>query len=162
MIQAMENISLGDEIKNDNKIVSGWLLYYHERRRHYESRREDIIHSTPRPEGPSGGQTFAVSDATGRKGQKLADLQETEKWLALIEEVERRLPWKMQILLRLKQKHRIGARGRPVRWIIALELSEEVSRKIKKDYSIGPDSVDEWWHKLIEYAARMAAKRGLL
>lgn len=162
MAEAAENIDLNEEIKNDNRIVAGWLLHYHQRRRDYENARENIIHSTPRPEGPSGGQTFAISDATGRKGQDLAALHETEKWLALVEEVERRLPWKMRILLRLKQKYRIGVRGRPVRFYIALELSEEISRRTGKDRSIGPDTVDKWWGSVVDYAVRLAAKRGLL
>lgn len=147
------------EIKNDNRVVSGWLLHYHERKRDYEQRREDILNSSPQPQHVPG-RAF-TSDTTGRKGEKLADL-EAGRWLALVEEVSRRLPWKMQILLRLKQRYRIGVRGRPVRWLIALELSEEVSRRLKKDYSVGPDTIDDWWGRVVEYAARVAGKKGLL
>jgi len=103
-----------------------------------------------------------VGDTTGRKGQKLADLGANEQWFCLIGEVEKRLPWKLQILLRLKRQYRIGVRGRPVRMWIALDLSEEVSRAIKKDYSIGPEYVDKLWMQVVEYAARLAAKKGLL
>jgi hypothetical protein len=158
---ALVEETLDKEAREDNRIVAGWLLYYHERKRDYENRREAILHSTPRPYEVSGGTNY-ISDATGRKGQKLADLREIEEWLALVEEVERRLPWKMQILLRLKRTYKRGARGRPVRWIIALKLSEEISERTRKDYSIGPDAVDEWWQKVVEYGARLAAKRGLL
>ena len=158
LVEMEQNLTA--EVKEDNRIVAGWLLYYHERKRDYNNRREAILHSTPRPE--AGGITNSISDTTGRKGQKLADLRETEEWLSLVEEVDRRLPWKMQVLLRLKRAHKRGVRGRPVRWIIALELSEEVSRRMRKDYSIGPDTVDEWWNRIIEYAARLAGKRGLL
>jgi len=140
---------LEKEIKEDNRVVAGWLLFYHERKKEYERRPQQ-----------APGRAY-VSDPTAGKGGKLADL-EAGAWLALVEEVERRLPWKMQILLRLKQKHRIGVRGRPVRWIIALELSEEVSGRLKKDYSVGPDTIDDWWKKVVEYAARVAGKKGLL
>lgn len=154
-------VSLNDEMKNDNRLVASWLLLYHERKSNYELSRESILHSSPSP--PDGmPRGFETSDPTENKGGRLADLREDERWLVLVEEVEKRLPWKMQILLRLKQKHRVGTRGRPVRWIIALELSEEVSRRTKKDYSIGPDSIDEWWNRLVEYGARLAGKRGLL
>lgn len=154
---------LDAEAREDNKIVAGWLLYYNERCQWYERRREEILQSC----GPClsevlPGRGNAVSDPTGRKVDRLASLEETEKWLAFVEEVERRLPWKMQILLRLKRVYRIGTRGRPVRWRIALELSEEISRKIGKDYSVGPEMVDRWWQRILDYAARLAAKRGLL
>ncbi|MFA5307834.1 MAG: hypothetical protein WC365_10355, partial [Candidatus Babeliales bacterium] len=83
-------------------------------------------------------------------------------WLALVEEVEKRLPWKMQIILRLKRKYKRGVRGRPTNWLVALEYSEEVSKRIRKDYAVGPEAVRNWWDLIIEYAARLSAKRGLL
>jgi hypothetical protein len=157
----MEPLTLDREVKEDNRKVAAWLLHYPERKREYEQRRELILHSSPAPANgmPRGRR---VSDHTGLKGRKLAELKSTERWLALVEEVAERLPWKMQILLRLKREFRIGVKGRPVRLWIALELSEEISERMGKDYSIGPDTVDEWWNRLIGYAARLAAKRGLL
>jgi hypothetical protein len=156
---ALMEQTLTAEVKEDKRQVAGWLLYYYERRKEYEQRRQDIIHSTSRPEGPQG---TSVSDTTGRKGQKLGDLKNTSDWLALVEEVEKRLPWKMQIILRLKRKYKRGVRGRPTNWLVALEYSEEISRIRKFDYAVGPDMVRKWWYQIIEYAARLSAKRGLL
>lgn len=149
------------EIKEDNRVVAGWLLYYHERKKEYEQRREEILESSPPtiPDSPIRGTQ--TGDSTGSKGGRLADLDAGE-WLKLVEDVEKGLPWKMQIVLRLKREFRHGVRGRPVRWRIALELSEEVSRRIGKDYSVGPEQVDQWWRRIVEYAARAAGKRGLL
>ena len=154
-------MTLDRECREDNKKVAGWLLWYPERKREHEQKRDLILHGSP---GPPDGMPrgSGVGDTTGRKGQKLADLQSDDRWLCLICEVEQRLPWKMQILLRLKRKYRIGVRGRPVRMWIALDLSEEVSKIIKKDYSIGPEYVDKLWLQVVEYAARLAAKKGLL
>ena len=154
-------MTLDRECREDNKKVEAWLIWCPERKRDYEQRRELILHSSP---GPADGMPRGseVGDTTGRKGQKLADLGANEQWFCLIGEVEKRLPWKLQILLRLKRQYRIGVRGRPVRMWIALDLSEEVSRAIKKDYSIGPEYVDKLWMQVVEYAARLAAKKGLL
>lgn len=154
-------MTLDRECREDNKKVAGWLLWYPERKREHEQRREAILYASPGPpDGMPRGSDFG--DTTGRKGQKLGDLQSDERWLCLVGEVEQRLPWKMQILLRLKRRHRIGVRGRPVRWRIALELSEEISQRIDRDYSVGPEMVDKWWAQVVEYAARLAAKKGLL
>ncbi len=156
-------MTLDQEVKKDNKVVSGWLLYYHERKQSYNQRREAILYGSARPKDSGVPGSPYISDTTARKAEKLATLdEETGVWLVLVEEVQRRLPWKLQILLRLKQKYRTGVRGRPVRWIIALELSEEVSRRTRKDYSVGPDAVDEWWNKVVDYAGRLAAKKKLL
>ena len=92
----------------------------------------------------------------------LGDKGKIEEWLNLCEEIEKRLPWKMQILLRLKRKYKVGVKGRPVRWLIALELSEVVSRELGKDWCIGMDSVDKWWQRVVTYGVILAAKRGLV
>lgn len=160
-IVAERIVTLDKEAQEDNKKVATWLIWYRERKKEYEVKREFILHSSPAP-GDGMPRGSNVGDTTGRKGQKLAEHQLTEQWLCLIREVEQRLPWKMQILLRLKREHRIGVKGRPVRWRIALELSEEISQRIQRDYSIGPDTVDDWWQKVVEYAARLAGKKGLL
>lgn len=154
-------MTLDRECREDNKKVAVWLLWYPERKMECEQRRDSILYASP---GPPDGMPRGteVSDPTGRKGQKLGDLQTDEQWICLVEEVERRLPWKMQILLRLKRQYRIGARGKPVRLWIALDYSEEVSRRINKDYSVGIEQIDKSWGRVVEYAARLAAKKGLL
>lgn len=153
---------LDKEIAMDRREVAGWLLWYEERKQEHEERREEILESSPLPFSEVVQVQSGVSDITGKKGAQLGDLQEGERWLALAEETERRLPWKMQILLKLKRKYKVGTKGRPVRWLIALELSEEVSKRLNKDWCIGVDSADRWWQNIVTYAVILAAKRGLI
>lgn len=164
--------ALETEIKNDNRIVAGWLLYYHERKQEYLNQREAILHSSPPclSDAMPGGKNVVVGDPTGRKGQKLADLQETERWLALVEEVERRLPWKLQIFLRLRRECRFsksGGRGRPT-WVpyVQRRFAQEVAARLNKQeedvWINSPATFHEWWDKIVNYTARLAAKRGLL
>lgn len=170
MEQTAENLCLSEEIKNDNKIVTGWLLQYHERRKEYYLRREAIIHSTPRPEGENGGQTFKISDSTGGKGTKLADMADIEQWLKLVEEVEQRLPWKMQIILKLRREAayiKSRRRGRPA-WVAYVqvkyceEIAQRTSKQLEDVWVDGERTFKDWWNRIVEYTARIAAKRGLL
>jgi len=101
-----------------------------------------------------------VSDAVGQKGAQLGDLQEAERWLELVAEVEQRLPWKMQILLSLKRKYKVGVKGRPVRWMIAVELSQEVSKRLNKNWCVGVDSVDKWWQRVVGYGSDSCCQKG--
>lgn len=71
MGETAEVLTLDKEIKDDNKIVVGWLLWYYERRQDYINRRTELIHSTPRPEGTNGGQPFRIFDSTAQKGVNL-------------------------------------------------------------------------------------------
>lgn len=150
--------ALDEQIKKENRIVAGWLLFYHDRRKEYLARREGILHSSGpclSDVVPGGGNI--TSDTTGRKGQKLADLEETERWLKLIAEVERRLPADLQIFLRLRQEHRY-ARGRrgwtaAVQWQLAQELGSEVETR---------QNLHTRWNRIVDITARMAAKRDLL
>ena len=153
--------SLDVEARNDNKKVEGWLIWKNERKREYELKREAIMHSSPPP--PDGQpRGLNIGDSTGRKGRKLAMMQQTEQWICLVEEVEQRLPMNLRLLLKLKQEYKIGVRGRPIRWEIAWELSKQLSAIQKKDRSISPDTVDEWWERVVEYTVRLAAKKNLL
>jgi len=169
-------IPLDEEKARDNRIVAGWLLHYHERKREYEQKREEILHSLPPalPDTPSGSRN-QIGDPTGRKGQKLADLRETEEWLALVEEVERRLPWKLRLVLQFRReatarRGRIGTgryRGRPA-WIpyVQHKYCEAVAKRAKKQqedvWIESPSVFSEWWGRILDYAARLAAKKGLL
>ena len=157
----LEALDLNKEFQNDNKIVSSWLLNYDKLKQDYLLQRESILHSSPpAPDGqPKGSGT---GNPVESKGLKLSELQESERWFRLVDELEKGIPWKMQLILNLKRKHRRGAKGRPINWLVALEFSEEVSKRIKKDYSVGPDAVRKWWDLIVEYGARLAGKRGLL
>lgn len=157
------------EIREDNKIVAGWLLYYQERKKNYFNRRSEIIHSTaPRPQG--NVSEACVADKTACQGVKLAQLQETERWLALVEEVEQRLPCKMQILLRLRREYLYNTKKGPGRpsWVpvvqrrYAQELAVQLKKAPEDVWINSPATFHEMWDRIVNYAARIAAKRGLL
>ena len=157
--------TLDQEAKKDNRIAAGWLLYYHERKKEYDSRREDILYASP---GPADGQPrgTATGDTTGSKGARLAELCEDGDWLALIEDVERRLPWKMQIFLRLRREYRF-ARGRRG-WTAAVQwrYAEEVAARLEKDptdtWVESRSTFSRWWDRIVEYTVRAALKKNLL
>ena len=169
----LKEIALDDEIREDNRILTGWLLFYHERKKEYLLRREEILESSP----PCLNETLpgrgnCISDPTGRKGDKLAELAETERWLEFVEELERRLPRKMMLILQLRREVRFSTRKRGACWQrhVADRYAEIMSEifKIKRHkkgrnkFEHSLRTVDEWWRKIIEYAGRLAAKRGLL
>ena len=159
------NQQLDAEIREDNRIVSDWLLYYHERRRAYYDRRENILHSTPRPD-VGGGRSSAISDTTGGKGSKLGDMETVERWIELAEEVERRLPWKMRafLLLRREYRHVKGNKGwtTAVQWRFAHEVAERLGKRPEDTWIESRRTFTRWWNRIVEYTARLAAKRGLL
>ena len=170
MGEAIEQLTLEDEIRNENRIVQGWLLGYRQRKEEYCRRRGDILLASPLPPNglPRGSET---SDPTERKGGMLAELAEDEAlWLELVEEVQVRLSWKMQIILKLRREAvyiRGKRRGRPA-WVayVHVKYCEEVAAKLGKQledvWVNNEDVFSEWWKRIVEYTARLAAKRGLL
>ncbi|MEW6726897.1 MAG: hypothetical protein AB1327_08060 [Bacillota bacterium] len=162
----MRLIRLDREAREDNEIVEGWLLWYRERKQRYESMRELVLHSSPPPmdeRPPLDSNTWG--DTTGRKAAALAD-NKAWRWIALVEDVERRLPPKMQVFLRLRREYRF-CRGRHG-WVAAVQtrLIDELARlsgKSPEDLPVYSDrTLRSWWKRIVEYAARTAAKRGLL
>lgn len=154
------------EAKNENKIVESWLLWYHERKQTYEELRAELesIRS-------SCGYVIAkppeMSDPTARRVVELVDkLAHMEKWLKLVEDVERNLPWKMQIFLRLRRDYRY-ARGRrgwtaAVQWKFASEVAERLGKEPEDTWVESRNTFTEWWNRIVEYAVRLALRRGLL
>lgn len=91
-------------------------------------------------------------DPTGRKAAK--------------EEVERRLPLKMQIFLRLRQelRHYRGRQG----WTVAMQrryaqvLAKRTGKGEEECWIEDHTTFWRWWIRIVEYTARLAAKAGLL
>lgn len=173
---------LEKEVSRDNRIASDWLLWVDEREVDMLNHRQDILHAAPG--GIDAGKITVVgkgqragvghwqvpyisshpaSDSTGSRGTTLADLQNCEQWIALIREVEQRLPQKMQIVLMLRRecRHNVGKRG----WLSYVQYNYlGWARKNKKteDMTISPDTIKAWWQKIISWTAIRAAKNGLL
>lgn len=177
--------SLDREVSAENRKVSRYLLFYPDLKKQYFERREEILGGTqtPDPATPAPGRSTArpTSDPTGAAALALTSrsvefdcngkavwmtLAEMEKWLALCEEVEERIPWKMQIFLRLRRDYRT-AQGRhgwaaAVQWRFAKELAQHLKRREQDVWVESLETFSRWWARIVEYAARLAAKKGLL
>lgn len=163
-------LTLEQEVRNENRVVQGWLLNYRTRKEEYCRSRGDVLFASPQPPDgmPRGSET---SDPTERKGNILAEMNEKDGlWLDLIEEVQERLSWKMQIVLKLRREAayiRGKERGRPA-WIsyVHVKYCEEVAIKTGKqleDVWVDRErTISDWWFRIVEYTARLAAKKGLL
>lgn len=177
------------QTKEENKLVSEWLIDYPRRKAVYESLRDAFAYPgrTADPDGGTnryGKRNLATTDHTARIGILLAEgkiVPEDEldpdevRWLELIEDVERGLPWKLQVILRLRRDvaHKQGLirrgrlKGRPA-WIpyVQHRYADEVARRtgtqLEDVWIESPQVFSGWWAKIVDFAARVAAKRGLL
>lgn len=151
--------------KKENKKVEGWLLFYEDRLKEYEDERAEIIR-TASPSLFDGLKGTGTGDPTGVQGVKLAELQEREQWLRLVEEVERKLPQKLRVYLKVRRKYR-HARGSHG-WVVRVQ--REYAETMAKLTGLPEERywIDSrrtfwvWWERIVEYAARLAAKEGLL
>lgn len=166
----IQSATLDELHKRENKKVAAWLLYYEERKIEYEKLREEILLKAPSGPASACHQEAYIADPTGRKVEQLSKLKETEEWIKLIEDVEKKLPWKLQVVLRLRReaRHRKGySRGRPA-WIpyvqhrYCREIAMREGKNIEDAWVNSPDTFTTWWNKIVEYTAREASKRGLL
>lgn len=164
MAVKLENLE--QETKRENKLVAGWLLYVDDREAAYIRRRGDAL-TTPSnwPKLTGGSRGNNVSDPTAARAGG-AYHAETEQWIAIVREVEQRLPEKMQVFLRLRREYRscIGRRG----WVATMqrEYAKVMTQLTGKDVEVfwvdGRNTFGLWWDRIVEYAARLAAKKGLL
>ena len=164
--------TLEQEVKDDNRVVAGWLLYYHERKNDYERRREIILHSSGASAFDGQPRGTELGDTTGHKGDKLAELHErTGEWLELVEDIERRLPPKMRIILERRRECIFATRkkykGRPP-WIpyVQVKYAEDMAmmedKKLEDVWVNTPDIFTDWWKQIVMYATVLAGKKNLL
>lgn len=177
--------SLDREVRVENRKVSRYLLFYPDLKKQYFERREEILGGTktPDPSAPAPGRSDVrpAADPTAAVALALTSrpvefdcngkavwmtLPEMERWLALCEEVEERIPWKMQVFLRLRRDYRT-AQGRHG-WAAAVQrrFAKELAQRLKKrEQDVWVESLEtfsRWWARIVEYAARLASKKGLL
>lgn len=161
-------VALETEIKADNRLVEEWLLWINERKDAHGTIRIEILESSGSGlfNGTMGCQK-KISDPTSRKGMKLAGLQikKTEEWIRLIDEVENRLDQRMRLFLELRREYRF-ATGRNG-WTAAIQCryAEEAAKRFGKEpednWIESRNTFTLWWRKIVDYTARLAAKRGL-
>lgn len=161
--------ALEQEIRADNRVVEDWILWVIERKQSYLNYKNEILESHRAPNvAVDLKQKNKTSDPTATKGLKLSslELQKMEEWIQLIEEVETRLSPKMQIFLKLRREHRFAS-GRngwtaSVQLKFANELARLTHQKPEDTWIQSRNTFTLWWSKIIDYTARLAAKRGLL
>ena len=160
---------LQTEAKKENRIVSDWLLYYHERLKEYEEYKEEVA-MYPNQAISDEGHGGNISDPTQRIVLKRLDFKYNPEWFELVEELERRIPEKQRIFLEVrreaKDKH-ANYRGRPA-WVpyvqcrYPIEMSKLTGRGAEEFFISQPRVFYDWWNRLVDYGVRLAIKRGLL
>ena len=183
----MQRTLLEHEMRTENKRVSLYLLSYPDLKKQWLEYREERLGVLQRPDPadpmPGHASSRPVSDPTGAAGTALIaererfrfsngddvllSLGEVERWLQLCAEVADRLPWKMQVFLRLRQDTRTCS-SRTGGWVpwVQRKYAEEIAKRLGRDESDvwieSRHTFYAWWNRIVEYAARMAAKQGLL
>lgn len=170
------------EYREQSKIVADWVLYYWEHKKDYEAKLERYLQeavgvgASVLDEVPI--RSSLPGDRTGAQAVRLADMrsriERDREWLSLVEDLERRLPWKMQLILRLRWEvvDRDGhttrrPRGRPA-WIPYCQhkYNQAVAKRLRKRpedcWVNSPDVFTDWWARIITYATIQAAKRRLI
>jgi hypothetical protein len=153
-------------MREEDVRVAEWLLYYDDRKAEYEKRRQDILCRM----GVGPVKVFdakeAISDPTGKKIEQLSSLENTEKWLRLVEDVEERLPWKLRTFLRLRRKYRHyrGMYGwtKKVAYEYAKEAAARDGKSIEEVLITQRLTLWRWWQRIVDYTVREAIRRGLL
>lgn len=155
------------DIKAENRIVSDWLLYYHERLQEQKEHMYKLGYY-PKAGGDSIRAQGTTSDPTAN--QVIKREKHDSRWFDLIADVERMLPEKQRVFLEIRREathQRGGKPGRPA-WVAYVQckyplvMARRTGRPVDC-YCIGADRLlYEWWNRIVEYAARIAAKRGLL
>jgi hypothetical protein len=118
----MPEIKIKKEIKEQNKIASDWLIYYHERKESHQAVLEEI---QKKPETSFKAKSNIPQKPTEILALKLAEHSNnnTAKWLYVVECVTKILSPKKALLLKLRQECKFYASpggGRPG-WIAAVQ-----------------------------------------
>ncbi len=153
------------EIKRYNGTVSHWLLFVEDEKVALDDRRDDLFNGDSPHDNP-GSSRSGISDKTGSTGTRLAALEPKERWIQLIEEVEQKLPPKMQIFLRLRREYR-GYQGRqgwvtPVQINYAQQVAELEGKRPEDVWIESRRTFYVWWNRIVTYTAVIAAKSDLL
>ncbi len=162
-------MSLESEMRNENRKVAYYLLNYPDIKEELEEQRLLILNATHHPDDPAPGRNTPKEpgDPTGAVVVQLSELHERERWVQLCEDVANGLPWKKQIILQLRQEMR-GASRRTGGWLPYMQwrYAEKVAARLDKPledvYVERAGTFSSWWNEIVECAARLAAKRGLL
>ena len=156
------------DIRAENRIVSDWLLHYPERLQRHLDQQERVPFYAGQAMSDDIRAKGGTSDPTARIAE--ARLKYDSEWFALIELVEQSLPQKQRVFLECRREathQRGGKPGRPA-WVAYVQcryplvMAELTGKDVERFYIGREMTLVSWWERIVEYAARMAAKRGLL
>lgn len=152
-------------IKEENKIVSNWLLNYHERLNTYKEKCSQFatLGATQYDGMPHGS---SVGNPTQSKGITLASLETDKEWLIVVEATEAVLSEKKRMFLyfrRQANENQYSNGGRPGwRDSVSYKYAEWHSRRYGGDYLPAPDTMKDWWNEIVEIGVRIALRKQLL
>ena len=159
------------ELKEDNQLVSSWLIYYQTRKQDVEMIRDEILYRTQQP-GSDRVSSSTISDPAYQRAEELQRKTETDlKWLETVDMVKRMLGPKKLLLLELRQSEAEqpitkGRRGRPG-WVIWVQCQWAETYAKQSGYPvdvcwISDGMIRSMWSDIVARTAILAAKRGLL
>lgn len=156
-----------EEIKRDNKIVADWLLFYPFRRRQYY---QDIIAINEGRFTPEVVVKTGPGNPTLQQALRSTALEETSKWLEVIEIVESVLGPKKQVFLMVRRQaayiQNRNIKGRPA-WVAYVQhhYADEMAKLSggkAEEYWLNETTIKEWWNSMVWLTARVAAKKGCI
>ena len=154
------------DIKNENRVVSDWLLYYPERLRQHEEQLASVTFMQSPSLSDDIRGTGGTSDPTARvAGQRL---KYDSEWFGLIADVEDNLPPRKRIFLELRRSamKQQGGVGRPgcyayVSTRFPLVMAEATGRDAE-EFWYSEATYKYWWRWIVTHTAIMAHRRGLI
>jgi hypothetical protein len=160
------NNDIMQELKNDYTTAEEWLLYYPARLKQYYQDLNYISSETNRPE------VFARSEPTNVVIQKvisLAELEQTEKWLLVIETVQSMLPPKKSLFLEIRRKaadKRQTVNGHEVwRNYVQRHYADEMVKlygSTPEKFWLSDCSITKWWQGIVGLVRIIALKKRCL
>lgn len=160
--------TLIDRHRRQNEIVEKFLKHYDDELESITERIKDIEDAQPSALGGDQCRNGSgISDPTFKKAAALSDpdIDRKLKWLALIREVEVGLPEQYLVVIKIWREFRF-MRG-PHGWAakaerkFAAEMAKIQVRDEEETFRC-KKTLEGYWSEIIEIAARMAVKDGLI
>lgn len=154
-------LQIKDQIKQENRIASNWLIHYRERKRDHDERRQEILAGArERDENVGGGRSSLPGKPVESMACKLDehDTSNTAKWLQVVEDVKAIVGPKKRQLLELRQECRfyISPDGGRPGWVAPVQQRfGEITGWIPSE-----QVMKNYWNDIVNTAVRMSVVRG--
>lgn len=153
-------LNIKSQIKEENRIAANWLIYYRERKREHEERRQEILAGKrENDENVGGGRSSLPGHPVENIACKLDehDHNDTAKWLQTVEDVKSIVGPKKRQLLELRQecKFYISPDGGRPGWIAPVQQRfGEIT-----GWCPAENKIKEMWYDIVGLAVRIALIR---